>query len=153
MKNFITGMVLLLSTLSLFSCTKTIYTHEQVLGRYQTKQDVMKTFGIPTEKKTNDTTEEWLYRYERNDSFRKHSVEEFHNIQTANVADFNRYKKYLIFTFDQKGNVIRADFEGVDLAVKKADALGTIVLVVAGAGIVLGAAAIAISNTSFSIGY
>jgi hypothetical protein len=71
MKNLITGMVLL-SILSLFSCTKTIYTHQQVLDRYKTKQDVSKTFGIPTEKKTSDNAEQWLYKFEKDDSFREH---------------------------------------------------------------------------------
>jgi hypothetical protein len=152
MKNFITGIAFL-SMLSLFGCTKTIYTHEQVLDLYQTKQDVIKKLGIPTEKKTSDTTEEWLYRYERYDTFKKHSVEAFHNTQTVSVADFNRYKKYLIFTFDQKGNVIRSDSHGVNFAVKKVDAFGTVVLIAAGVGVVAGLTAIAVSNIYIPISY
>jgi hypothetical protein len=100
MKNFIKGLVLL-SMLSVFSCTSVLYTHEQVVGRCKTKQDVMKTFGIPTEKKTADTTEEWLYRYDRQISLTPHAVKEFHNTQTVSVADFNRYKRYLVFIFDR----------------------------------------------------
>jgi hypothetical protein len=137
MKNLTKGLALL-SILSLFSCTKVLYTHEQVVGLYKTKQDVMKTFGVPTEKKTADSTEEWLYRYDRHDSFRKHAVEEFHNAQAANVKDFNKYKRYLVFAFDRQGTVIRCDYEGVDLAVKKKDTAGTVVLIVAGVGVIAG---------------
>ncbi len=137
MKNLIKGLALL-SMLSLFSCTKVLYTHEQVVDLYKTKQDVMKTFGIPTEKKTADTTEEWLYRYDRHDSFSKHVVEEFHNAQTVNVANFNRYKRYLVFIFDRQGNVVRCDNEGVDLAVKKKDTVATVVLIAVGVGLIWG---------------
>ena len=137
MKNLITGIAIL-SMLSLFSCTKVIYTHEQVLNQYMAKPDVLKRFGIPTEKLTKDSTEEWLYRYDGYNTITQHSVEEYHNTQTVSVTEFNRYKRYLIFTFDLKGNVIRNDFQGVDLTVKKKDPVATIALITAGAAIVLG---------------
>ncbi|HTD41442.1 MAG TPA: hypothetical protein VK671_12525 [Mucilaginibacter sp.] len=145
MKNFIKGMAML-SMLSLFSCTKTIYTQEQVLSNYQAKKDVMKRFGMPTEKKVTDSTEAWLYRFDRKDSFTRHSVDEYQNAQTIAVADLSRPKRYLIFVFDQKGNVIRYDYKGVDLAVKKKDTAATIALIAAGVGVVLGATAIVAHN-------
>jgi len=141
MKNLIVALSLL-SILSMLSCTKTIYTHEQMLSSYQTKQDVVKKFGMPTEKKVNEDTEMWLYRFDRKDSFTKHSVDEYQNVQTVTVADFTRYKRYLLFTFDQKGNVVRSDFKDVDLAVKKKDTAATIVLIATGVGIVFGATAL-----------
>src|SRR6202000_3084639 len=137
MKNLITGMAIL-SMLSLFSCTKVIYTHEQVLDQYMSKTEVMKRFGIPTEKMTKDSTEEWLYRYDSYNTITQHSVEEYHNTQTATVTEFNRYKRYLIFTFDLKGSVIRNDFQGVDLTVKKKDPVATVALITAGGVVILG---------------
>jgi hypothetical protein len=137
MKNLITGLALL-SLLSLCSCTKVVYTHEQVLSRYTNKQEVTKKFGIPTEKKVSDTTEAWLYRYDKHDSFSNHSIDEFPNTQTVTVTDFNRYKRYLVFMFDQKGNMVRYDFQGVDLAVRGKNTTGTIILVSAGALLVAG---------------
>ena len=137
MKNLINGIAVL-SMLSLFSCTKVIYTHEQVLDQYMSKTEVMKRFGIPTEKMTKDSTEEWLYRYDSYNTITQHSVEEYHNTQTATVTEFNRYKRYLIFTFDLKGNVIRNDFQGVDLTVKKKDPVATVALITAGVVVVLG---------------
>ncbi|MDB5145670.1 MAG: hypothetical protein JWQ66_4383 [Mucilaginibacter sp.] len=151
MKNLITGMVLL-SILSLFSCTKTIYTHQQVLDRYKTKQDVSKTFGIPTEKKTSDNAEQWLYKFEKDDSFREHTVKEYHNTQTATVTDFNKYNRYLIFTFDLQGNVTRCDYSGVDLTVKAKDKEATIVIIALGAVVLVGLIVIAASVPS-DIGY
>lgn len=137
MKNLITGLALL-SMLSLYSCTKVVYTHEQVLSHYTNKQEVTRKFGIPTEKKVSDTTEAWLYRYDKNDSFSHHSFDEFPNTQTVTVTDFNRYKRYLVFMFDQKGNVVRYDFQGVDLTVKGKNPGGTIILASAGVLLVAG---------------
>jgi hypothetical protein len=148
MKNLIKGIAVL-SMLSLFGCTKVVYTHDQVLDNYTTKKDVMKRFGMPTEKRMIDSAEAWLYRFDRKDSFTKHSVDEYQNVQTATVTDFNRYKRYLIFVFDQKGNVIRNDYQGVDLAVKKKNTGGTIVLIAAGVGVILGATAI-VMNDAFN---
>ena len=151
MKKLIKGIALM-STLLLFSCTKTIYTHEQVLDMYQTKTAVSKKFGVPTERKMSDSTEEWLYKYQKNDSFTKHAIEETPNAKTADVTDFNRYDRYLIFTFDKNGNVIRNDFKGVDLAVKKKNTVGTIVLVAGIVGVTVGLIAIAssaVNNMNF----
>jgi len=147
MKNRINRLALI-SMLSLFSCTKVLYTHEQVLGLYKTKQDVMKTFGIPTEKKITDSTEEWLYWYDRYDSFTKHTVEEFENTKTVSVADFNRYKRYLLFIFDRRGNVVGRDNQGVDLTIKKKDTVATIALIAVGAGLTFGVTAY-VSNHLF----
>ncbi|MGZ3753405.1 MAG: hypothetical protein ACXVB0_09100 [Mucilaginibacter sp.] len=144
MKNLIKALVLL-SMLSLFSCSKVIYTHEQVLDSYQTKQAVTKAFGKPTEKRLADSLEQWLYRF---DTFRTRPVDVSQNVQTAAVTDFSRYNRYLIFTFDRGGNVIRSDFKGVDLTVKKSDPVATIVLIAAGTAIIIGATAY-VSNHLF----
>jgi hypothetical protein len=137
MKNLITGLALL-SMLSLCSCTKVLYTHDQVLSHYTNKEEVTKKFGTPTEKKVSDTTEAWLYRYEKNDAFSNHSVDEFPNTQTVTVTDFSHYKRYLVFMFDQKGNIIRCDFQGVDFTVKEKNTGGTIILITAGVLIIAG---------------
>jgi hypothetical protein len=143
MKNLVRGLALL-SMLLLCCCSKTIYTHEQVLDMYQTKADVTKKFGIPTERKVNDSTEEWLYQYQRN----SHVVEETSNAKTVDVTNFNRYDRYLIFTFDKNGNVIRNDFKGVNLTVKKKDTGRTILLIVGIVGATAGLIAIGSSTVN-----
>ncbi|WP_426671423.1 hypothetical protein ACPPVU_09310 [Mucilaginibacter sp. McL0603] len=146
MKNLI-QCIAVMSSLLLFSCTKTIYTHEQVLDMYQTKASVSKKFGTPTERKVSDSTEQWLYQYEKSDPFNRHVIGKTPNTKTVDVADFNRYDRYLIFTFDKNGNVIRNDFKGVNLAVKKANTVGTVLLVTGIVGVVLGATAIIYNST------
>ena len=131
MKNFIAG-ALLLSMMSLLGCTKVMYTNEQVISLYKTKKDVLKRFNIPTEKKVNDSTEQWLYRYDRNNSFADHSLVEYQNLSTNNVKEFNRYKRYIIFMMDKQGDIIRCDYHGVNLAVREKNTAGTIALVAAG---------------------
>jgi len=147
MKNLIRGLALL-GMLLLCCCSKTIYTHEQVLDMYQTKAAVSKKFGVPTERKAGDSTEAWLYQYQRN----SHTVEETPNTKTVDVANFNRYDRYLIFTFDKNGNVIRNDFKGVNLEVKKKDTGRTILLVAGIVGATVGLIAItssAVNNMNF----
>jgi hypothetical protein len=147
MKNLIRGLALS-GMLILCSCTKVIYTHEQVLDMYQTKAVVSKKFGIPTERKVSDSTEKWLYQYQKN----SHVIEETSNTKTVDVANFNRYDRYLIFTFDKNGNVIRNDFKGVNLTVKKKDTGRTILLVVGIVGATVGLIAIgssAVNNMNF----
>lgn|ERR1700743_1900068 len=151
MKNLITGLAFL-TMLSLCSCTKVLYTHEQVVDRYKTKQDVSKTFGVPTEKKMSGNTEQWLYKFEKDDSSREHVAKEYHNTQTVTVTDFNKYDKYLVFTFDLQGNVTRCDYSGVDLTVKTKDKEATIVLIALGAVLLTGLVVIATSMPS-DIGY
>ena len=123
MKNLIKG-VAILSLLSLFGCSKTLYTHDEVLGRYKTKQDVQKTFGMPTEKSVSDTSERWLYSYDK-----RHNVELHQNTQTATVNEFSEYERFLIFSFDKKDNVVRYDYTGIDLAVRKKKTGATIALI------------------------
>jgi hypothetical protein len=145
MKNLIKGLAFL-SMLSLFSCTKVLYTHEQVISLYKTKQDVIKNFGVATEKKMNDSTEQWLYRYEKAGP---HSVKEFPNTITTNVTEFNRYNRYIIFTMDKQGNIIRCDYEGVDLAVRGKNPAGTIALIAGGLALIT-VGYIAVHSITFS---
>ncbi|HEY9001663.1 MAG TPA: hypothetical protein VIM89_09950 [Mucilaginibacter sp.] len=129
MERIIKG-IMILSVVSLFGCTRVLYTQDEVLGRYKTRNDVQKTFGIPTEKRLSDTSERWLYRYDIHHSSNQHSVELHHNAQAITVNDFSKYDRYLIFSFDRNDNVVRCDYTGVDLTVKKKDTGATIGLVV-----------------------
>ena len=147
MKNLFTGIIIL-SMLSLFSCTRVVYTQQQVLSKYQTKEDVMKNLGIPTEKKSRDSTEAWLYRYWARNMFSNHSGQAFHNTQTVTVTDFSHYNRYLVFVFDQKGNVIANKSYGVNLAKKKKNVIGTLALVATAIGLFLGICVMAYAYSS-----
>ncbi len=149
MKNLFKGIMILI-VVSLFGCTKALYTQDEVLNRYKTRDDVQKTFGIPTEKQVSDTSERWLYQYDRHASFEKKRYVELHqNTQTINVKDFDHFDRYLIFSFDRNGRIVRCDYTGVDLAVRKKDPLKTVALVAVCIGLAYGLAAIAANNISF----
>ena len=122
------------SLLSLFSCTKVIYAQNDVLSRYKTKNDVQITFGMPTEKQVSETSETWLYQ------FGDGKVELYHNRQTATVDNFSKFNRYLLFSFDKNGNVVRHDSTEIDLAVRKPKTGATIALI---GGIVVAATTVA----------
>jgi hypothetical protein len=117
--------ILLAGILPVLSCSKVIYTQEQVLARYKTKQDVINRFGLPTEKIDGETTETWLYKY-----VGQSSVTGYANTNVKVMAPGN-YRKYVTFLFDKQGNVIRAESTGMDLAEKR-DAPGKTVGLVVG---------------------
>lgn len=129
------------SLLLLFSCTKVLYTQDQVLSRYKTKQNVEKAFGMPTEKTMNDMAESWLYRYYR-DTKNGNEVQPYVNLHTDTVSVFNKYDRYLVFSFDNMGNVIKCDYTGVDLTVRKIKPGATLATV---GGVALGVAVITFS--------
>lgn len=130
----ITKGVMIVCMLLLFSCSKVIYTQNDVLSRYKTKNDVQITFGMPTEKQVGETSETWLYQ------FGNGKVELYHNQQTATVTRFSRSDRYLLFSFDKNGNVVRHDATGIDLAERKPKTGATIALI---GGIVVAAATVA----------
>ena len=152
MKKLINIMILL-AILSVFSCTKVIYTNEQVLDRYKTKQEIAKKFGAPLEVVKSDTTEEWLYQYDRLSPYKHHSLIENPDRSTKNVEAFDKYKRYVVFYFDKQGKLTKWKCEGVNFSEKKPDTLGTVILVGIGVGVIV-LSVIAANNFSIgSVGY
>jgi hypothetical protein len=128
MKNLITGLAFLIM-LSLFSCTKTIYTAQQNMQRYRTKQDIVNNFGLPAEKRSGEGIEEWLYNYgavnvatgyrNTNATVNGDYNSAYGNSNTLSVTQFSQYNRYIKFTLNDRGNVIKWESQGVDLAVKQ----------------------------------
>src|SRR5258707_4291582 len=108
MKNLVTAIALL-SMLSLFSCSKLVYSNEQVMNNYKTKGDIIKKFGSPTEKRSGDATEEWLYSYDRPGSNIIHP-----DTTPKKVTNFSIYKRLVVFNMDMQGNVLNWQCKGVD---------------------------------------
>lgn len=151
MKNLIKGLAFL-SMLSLFSCTKILYTHEQVLIRYQTKKDVTGRFGAPAEiKATEDSSEEWLYKFDTKGAFTDHSSVEQLNAKSITVTEFSRHKRYIIFSIDKQGRALVTQCRGVNLEERVKNPGGTIALVAGGVALVA-LMVVAVSNITFSVG-
>ena len=122
MKNLVKGL-LLFFVLATIGCTRTIYTHDEALDKYKTKQDLAKTLGEPSEKKIGSSSEEWLYQYETRNTVAGHPA-------GKKVVEFDKYKRFVIFTMDDQGNVLKWYSEGVNLSEKKSAPGKTILLVV-----------------------
>jgi hypothetical protein len=153
MKNPIT-LIALLGMLSLFSCSKVIYTNEQVMNDFKTKESIVKKFGMPDEKRTGELGEEWLYKYHQHNSFTDHSITQYPNTNSINVINFGMYKRYIIFNMDLHGNVLGWQCVGVDFTKRKAAPGKTIALVVGSVGLVIVLTTILVrSNDLFSPGY
>lgn len=131
-------MKTLLPVLFIFSCfvcfcgcSRTIHT-QQVLQSPHTKDDVLKQFGPPDERKQGDGIEEWVYtRYPVSSAKKQDTI----NSQQLNIssdslkinptAPKNKYFKFLI---DTNNNVVGYKNNGVDLTkkVKQNPALATL---------------------------
>ena len=61
MKNYC--VIFCLCILQITSCTKTLYTQQQVLNTYKTKSDVTARFGLPSEVKTDEAKTTFYYYY------------------------------------------------------------------------------------------
>ncbi len=153
MKRFICG---LLAICSLASCTKTIYTHEQVLSRSQTKDDVIRQYGIPADQRSSNGYTQFVYNYgeqtigtaygRRNTNA---SVSAYGNTAYGNsstnafgITSVNTYSKYIQFVFDKNDRVVTWESQGVNMAEKKPAPFKTVLYILGciGAGVAFGMA-------------
>jgi hypothetical protein len=134
MRDLIIGFLMLIM-LSLFCCTKVVYTNQQVVGRYKTKREVTQKFGLPAEKLMGSTREEWLYRFESRFPMKHLELENLDTTSTV-VTQFKRNGKYAIFTFDMRGNVLSSEFRNIDAAERKL-ATGKTIALLGGIAVVL----------------
>jgi hypothetical protein len=145
MKKLLSGLAMLGALLSLHSCSKTIYTHDQVMQSYRTKAAVEKQFGLPDEIREANNTTEWLYNCDATSIFGRSKAQiaingsdnrtvDSLNARSLKVTQFTNYFNYAKFTFDPQGIVISWDSHGVNFAKKKKNTVGTILLVAGAAG-------------------
>jgi len=150
MKTFMTG---LLSLFFLNSCTKTIYSHQDVIEKQRTKDDVIRQFGVPTEKYEENGFTQYVYNYGSTSigssygrSNTNASVTAGNNslYGSANTTAFafgrvSTYSNYAKFVFDSNDRLIRWETKGVDFAEKKPAPLKTAlgILVCLGTGVAL----------------
>lgn len=151
---FLTAVLFLLF---LTSCTKTIYSHEDVITRQQTKEDVIKQFGLPSEKFEDNGYTQYVYDYgsttvsssygRRNTNVTvnssSNSLYGSANSNAYVVGRMSTYTNYAKFVFDSNDRLIRWETKGVDFAEKKPapfkTALYFLVCLGAGVGIALAA--------------
>jgi hypothetical protein len=159
MKKILAGLVIFGQLLSQFSCTKVLYSHEQVMQSYMTKEDVLRQFGPPDEKVIGtEVPEEWLYACDSASVFNKSKTKVKMNgvynpsahvdtLHTHTVQNFTAYINYIRFAFDAKGIVIKYETYGMDFVQRKTDALKTTLLVIGCVAVFFVAAAIIYENS------
>lgn len=138
---------------SVFGCAKIVHTHEEVLGKSRTKDEVLKQFGQPAERYT-DSTEQWLYVFQKSAS-QSGKYSRFTIVRTNTTKDvqaFTQYQRVIIFTFDKQGVVTASYVKGVDLAERKFSAAKTIGLIVGLTGVLVISTIIIASSFTFSLG-
>lgn len=138
------------------SCVTTLFTHKQVMDNAvigKTKDEIIKTFGLPSQKQTEGNYEQWIYDLgEKTTTLSRPSMSNTNvNINptsnTANVrttefggrSESETYKKYVkVVLQDDLG--IKWDSVDVDYSVTEQNNVGTVfyVLGVVGGGILLG---------------
>jgi len=137
-KKLIQGIAVLMASLSISGCSKIVYTHEQVMLSYHTKNDVIKQFGYPDQRREVRGTTEWGYNCDSAstlfNSKTKIAVNSSYNgvpdsLKTVNVNEFTNYAKYVRFTFDERGNVLKYDSGGVSFVKRKANPAATVLVV------------------------
>jgi hypothetical protein len=110
---------LLFFILMLTSCTRVIYSHNDVMDAYRTKSDIITRFGLPTEKRQEGDIEEWYYSY----GSRTSSV--YNNIAYGNnrpviIGRSNTTDKYIKFTL-KNDKVTNWTTQGVNLQETEVD--------------------------------
>jgi len=138
MKNQII-VLLLLAGLTLCSCMKTVHTHQQVMQSFRNRDEVALRFGMPDEIMVKNGVAGWLYicdtvsnralasraTNDQNYKFTNDST----GLRKAMVSQFSLHKRYMVFSFNQHGDVLAYSSRGVNIASKKNNTLGTVLLV------------------------
>lgn len=151
--------ILILSVLAP-SCTRTIYTTSQTLEKLQTKDDIIRRFGLPTQKRSEGDITEWIYDYgtsgtrvqrnigQVNANVRGSSSSVYGNATSSGteVTTFSDFNRYVKFTFNSEGSVIHRNYVGVDLSVKKTSVGKTILCVLGLVAVLAGAYALAMDS-------
>lgn len=160
MKKALPGFFILFLSVVLCSCSKRLYTHQQVMQSFHTKDDVFKRFGNPDIKRMADSTEIWIYNH---DVSGKHpqpiaktpSANDTTKVSTDSIQTVTAQSQnvYINFMFDRTGNIVGYKSNGVDLSYVKKVSAGTNILnalgVVALIAIVVGIDAYTNGDVSF----
>jgi hypothetical protein len=160
MKKALPGFFILLILLILCSCSKKLYTHQQVMQSFHNKDDVFKRFGNPDIKRMADSTEIWIYNRDvtgktpqpiaKTSSTNDSTKVANDSIQVSTATPKN---VYINFSFDRTGNIVGYKSNGVDLSYVKKVSAGTNILnalgVIAVIAVVVGIDAYTNGNVSF----
>ena len=133
MKKALPGFFFLLFALILCSCSKKLYTHQQVMQSFRNKDDVFKRFGNPDIKRMADSTEIWIYNRDISGKTLPPAATTPPVNDTTRTSTAAAQNIYVNFIFDHAGNIVGYKSNGVDLSYEKKISAGTNILNVLGA--------------------
>ncbi|MBS1522975.1 MAG: hypothetical protein JST50_18385 [Bacteroidetes bacterium] len=137
MKKALPGFFILLFVL-LCSCSKKLYTHQQVMQSFHTKDDVFKRFGNPDIKRAVDSTETWIYNHDVSGKSQPLTAQTPPGSDTSQISHADIQTAYVNFMFDRNGNIIGYKSNGVDLSyVKNVSAAHNVLNVLGAAAIII----------------
>jgi hypothetical protein len=132
MKKALPGFFILLFTLVLCSCSKKLYTHQQVMQSFHSKDDVFKRFGTPDITRMADSTEIWIYNRDISGKTPPLAAKIPSANDTTQTSAAIPQNVYVNFIFDHSGNIIGYKSNGVDLSYIKKVSAGTNILNILG---------------------
>lgn len=133
MKKALPGFSILLFAFALYSCSKKLYTHQQVIQSLHTKDDVFKRFGNPDIKRMADSTETWIYNHDVSGKTSHMVTKSVLLNDTTLISKTVPQNVFINFMFDRTGNIVGYKSNGIDLSYVKKVSAGTNILNVLGA--------------------
>ncbi len=128
MKKVLPCLLILIAIISFSSCTQTLYTKD-VAKSCQTKDQVMKQFGIPDLRRKVGADEEWIYNRDTLASVKQIKRDTVNKIaDSLRISQNNNQGKYIKFIIDTNNNVIGYKMNGINTSRKVKVSAGTIIL-------------------------
>ena len=128
MKKSLHCLLILIAIISFCSCTRTLYTKD-VAKSCQTKDQVIKQFGVPDIRRKVGADEEWIYSRDTLASIKQIKRDTVNKIADSLRISRNTDRgKYIKFIIDTNNNVIGYKLNGVNTSRKVKVSAGTIIL-------------------------
>jgi hypothetical protein len=128
MKKALLGLLILIAIISFCGCTRTLYTKD-IAKSCQTKDQVMKQFGIPDIRRKVGTDEEWIYNRDTLASVKQIKKDTINKTtDSLRISQTTDQSKYIKFIIDTNNNVIGYKMNGINTSQKVKVSSGTIIL-------------------------
>ena len=128
MKKVLHCLLILIAIISFCSCTRTLYTKD-IAKSCQTKDQVMKQFGIPDIRRKVGADEEWIYNNDTLAAIKQVKKDTINKIANSlRISQNPGQSKYIKFIIDTNNNVIGYKMNGINTSRKVKVSAGTIIL-------------------------
>ncbi|WP_426667303.1 hypothetical protein ACPPVU_14860 [Mucilaginibacter sp. McL0603] len=137
MKKALRSSLILTAIISFCGCTQTLYTKD-VAKSCQTKDQLMKQFGIPDIRRKVGADEEWIYNRDTLASVKQIKRDTINKIaDSLRIGQNTDQSKYIKFIVDTNNNVIGYKMNGINTSKKVKMSAGTVILKILGSEIVV----------------